>query len=66
MKYKFPKSLDIDYAPLDKYLKEGETISKAALLERCAGEISLPLLNYLRELEFENIGKTQAGELYIT
>lgn len=64
MKYKFSKSLDIDYDPLGAFLKE-EEISKEQILERAAGQVSYELLQQLKELEFEFIGKTKEGELYI-
>ena len=65
MKYKFSKSLDINYDPIAAFLKEEEELSKEQILERIAGQVSYELLQQLKELEFDFIGKTKDGELYI-
>ncbi len=65
MKYKFSPALHIDYTELKDYVVEGEELTKKELLEKCSGNISRELLQYIRELEFDQIGKLKDGELYI-
>ncbi len=65
MKYKFSPALHIDYSELKDYVTEGDDLTKKELLEKCSGNISRELLQYIRELEFEQIGKSKDGELYI-
>jgi hypothetical protein len=64
MKYKFPDSLIVDYHPLKEFVDEGQEISKDELLERSAGNIPITLLQAVKELEFDFIGKS-ADELYL-
>ncbi|MGZ5255812.1 MAG: hypothetical protein ACXWCT_15495 [Flavitalea sp.] len=65
MKYKFSPALHIDYNDLKDYVQQGEELTKKELLEKCCGNISRELLQYIRELEFDLIGKLKDGELYI-
>jgi hypothetical protein len=66
MKYRFSRSLTIDYSALQPFVPFGEELTKAELLDCCSGEIPLELLQYVRELEFAFIGKDENGELYLT
>ncbi|HEX2608046.1 MAG TPA: hypothetical protein VHK91_11730 [Flavisolibacter sp.] len=65
MKYKFPASLEMNYAPIAELINEGEELSKQEVLEKCAGQIDFTLLQQVKELEFEIIGKNSKGELYL-
>ncbi len=65
MKYKFSKSLTVDYNALRPFVPFGEELTKAELLDACSGEIPLEVLQYVRELEFDFIGKEGEGELYL-
>ena len=64
MKYRFPSSLEVDYNLLKQFLREGEELTKNAILERCSGNVPFELLQSLKELEFDKIGK-EKGELYL-
>jgi len=57
--------LDVDYEPLSAFLTEEEELTKEKILERAAGQISYDLLQQVKELEFQYIGKTAEGSLYI-
>jgi hypothetical protein len=65
MKYKFTEAMNMNYSPLKIYLKEEEEITKSELIERCSGEVSLLLLQNIKEIEFNRIGKTVRGDLYL-
>jgi hypothetical protein len=65
MKYKFSGAMNMDYSPLKIYIREDEEISKWELIERCSGEVSLLLLQNIKEIEFAIIGKTSRGDLYL-
>jgi hypothetical protein len=65
MIYKFSEELNLNYDELEKYIDSKEELTKEELLQKCAGEISFELLQSLKALEFEKIGKTAKGELYI-
>ena len=65
MKYRFSPALRVDYVELKKYLEAGDELTKKELLEKCSGQVSFDLLQYLRELEFELIGKDNKDQLYI-
>ena len=65
MKYRFSRAIQVDYSPLKKFIASGEELNKAAMLEKCSGNISLDLLHYIKELEFDLIGKDRDGELYL-
>ncbi len=65
MKYKFSKFLEVNYDPLKAYLEKGEELTKGELLEKCSGEIAYDLLQQVKELEFDKIGKTDKDELYL-
>jgi len=64
MKYKFSSSLQVDYKPLNEYVAEGEQLTKNEILEKCSGNISYDLFQFLKELEFQKIGK-ENGELFL-
>ena len=66
MKYRFQPSLTVDHNILKKFLAKGEEVTKLEILERCAGRIEIVLLQYLKELEFDRIGKDQQDELYLS
>ena len=65
MKYLFSKFLQGDYDKLKPFLKQGEKLSKDELLKRCTGEIQYELLQQVKELEFDKIGKDEKGELFL-
>lgn len=65
MVYLFSDFLNLNYDVLDKYLATGEEIGKSELLDRCSGKISYELLQGIKELEFEKIGKSAVGDLYL-
>lgn len=65
MKYKFSPALTIDYSELKQFIEPGEELTKKELLEKCSGIVSLQVLQYIRELEFEMIGKEKNGHLYL-
>lgn len=65
MKYKFSSFLEMNYSQLKPYLSKGEELSKNEMLEKCSGEIDYELLQQIKELEFEKIGKNDRDELYI-
>ena len=66
MKYRFQPSLTVDHNALKKFLAKGEEITKVEILERCAGRVDIVLLQYLKELEFDWIGKDLQEELYLS
>lgn len=65
MKYKFSKFLAVNYDQLKRYVENGKELSKKEILEKCSGEIDYDLLQQIKELEFEKIGKTDKDELYL-
>lgn len=65
MKYKFSSDLQMNYSELAKYIPDNKEITKEELLERCSGEISLDLLQSIKELEFSKIGKNKDEQLYL-
>jgi hypothetical protein len=65
MKYKFSKALNIDYSALKNFISENEELTKDELLEKCAGAIDYDLLQYVKELDFDKIGKDRKGDLYL-
>jgi hypothetical protein len=65
MKYRFSHALNIDYNELAGFVDVGEEMTKKELLEICSGQISFELLQYIRELEFERIGKDENNQLYL-
>ena len=65
MKYKFSKSLNVNYSALEKYLHRREEVSKNELLNRCTGQINFDLLQNLKHIAFDRIGKNDKGELYV-
>ena len=65
MIYKFSDFLSLNYKQLDKFLTDEDELTKNELLECCAGEIDYELLQSIKELHFEKIGKTALGELYL-
>jgi hypothetical protein len=65
MKYKFSKALNIDYSALKKFIGEDEELTKDELLEKCAGAIDYDLLQNIKEIDFNKIGKDRKGELYL-
>jgi hypothetical protein len=66
MKYKFSSIINNDYSALKGYVEEGEEMTKYEFLEKCSGKIPFNLLQLVRELEFEFIGKDEEGELYLS
>lgn len=65
MIYKFSDFLQLNYDQLGRFLDTEEELTKNELLDRCIGEISLDVLQSLKELLFSKIGKTPKGEIYI-
>ena len=65
MKYQFSDFLEGNYDKLKPFLKVGEELSKKEILEKCSGEIDYDLLQQVKELEFEKIGKTDKDQLYL-
>ncbi len=65
MIYKFSHDLELDYDELKPFLNDEEELTKDELLERCSGEVHYELLQSIKELVFEKIGKTPKGELYV-
>ena len=65
MKYRFSPALHVDYTELKKFIEPGEELNKKELLEKCSGNISIELLQMVRELEFDLIGKEKSGNLYL-
>ena len=65
MKYKFSKALNLDYSRLKDFINAEEEISKEELLERCSGEVSFELLQNIKEISFDKIGKSKKDELYL-
>jgi hypothetical protein len=65
MKYKFSPALNVDYSGLKEFIEPGEELTKKELLEKCSGNIDLQLLQFIRELEFDWIGKEKSGRLYL-
>jgi hypothetical protein len=65
MKYKIASDLQIDYSSLEPFVPERREITKNELLDKCTGSISYELLQSIKELEFDRIGKDVDGTLYI-
>ena len=65
MKYKFSPAINVNYNELKQFIEPGEELTKKEILEKCSGIVSLPVLQYIRELEFEMIGKEKKGRLYL-
>ena len=65
MVYKFSDALNLNYQQLHKFLMNSEELTKEELIERCSGEIDYDLLQSVKELSFERMGRTKLGELYI-
>ena len=65
MIYKFSNFLNLHYEELENFIAVNEQLSKEQILERCTGEISYELLQSLKELVFDKIGKTAVNEIYI-
>ncbi|MGE5521544.1 MAG: hypothetical protein ACM3VS_16585 [Candidatus Dadabacteria bacterium] len=66
MKYKFSSVLNSDYNALKEFIDEKEEVTKYEFLDKCSGKIPFDLLQLVRELEFEFIGKDEDGELYLS
>lgn len=65
MKYKFSKAQSADYEKLKPFIERGHELTKSELLSRCSGAIDLQLLHYIKELEFEKIGRDNNDDLYL-
>lgn len=65
MKYRFSPALHVDYSDLKKFIEPGEELTKKELLEKCSGNVSFELLQMVREIEFDLIGKEKTGKLYL-
>ncbi|WP_018615667.1 hypothetical protein [Segetibacter koreensis] len=65
MRYQFSDFLEGNYDQLKPFLEAGEELSKKEILEKCSGEIDYDLLQQIKELEFEKIGKTDKDQLYL-
>lgn len=65
MIYRFSTFLELNYTQLDRFLNDEEELTKDEILERCSGEINYELLQSIKELSFEKIGKTPRGQLYL-
>lgn len=65
MIYKFSEFLQLNYSQVANCIEAGEELTKNELLEVCTGEINYDVLQSLKEMEFERIGKTAEGELYL-
>jgi hypothetical protein len=66
MKYKFSSVINNDYSALKEFVPKGDEVTKYEFLERCSGKVSFNLLQLVRELEFEFIGRDEEGELYLS
>ena len=55
----------MDYNPLKKFIDQGNEITKAELLENCAGAIPFHLLQAVKEMTFNLIGVDANDELYL-
>ncbi|HEU0112642.1 MAG TPA: hypothetical protein VFQ73_17330 [Flavisolibacter sp.] len=64
MKYKFSSSLEVNYKPVADFIEEGEELTKNEIIEKCSGNVPFDLLQSLKEIEFDKIGK-ENGELYL-
>lgn len=65
MIYKFSEFLILNYDQVAKLINAGDELTKNELLEACTGEISYDVLQSLKEMEFDKIGKTAEGELFL-
>jgi hypothetical protein len=65
MKYKIASDLQIDYSSLEPFVPDGREITKNELLDKCTGVVSYELLQSIKELEFDRIGRDVDGTLYI-
>lgn len=65
MIYKFSEFLRLNYNQLAEFLDDSEELKKGEMLERCTGEIDFYILQSLKEMVFDRIGKTPAGEVYL-
>jgi hypothetical protein len=55
----------MNYDELKRYVEKGEELTKSEILERSSGEIDYTLLQLIKELAFEKIGKSDKDELYV-